>query len=328
MSPKVQNVSSQKMETGYGLRADFDVELIKFDDAGNPVGRRSPVRNCPNLITNIGMDLIGSTQVVTLGAFLHIGSGSTAPAFTDAALVTKIAAVAAGGVGNNVSSWDVTNPRTYVYTRVYTFAVGSATGSLRELGLSTASNGSLVTRALFKDAFGDPTTVEVAADEQLVVTYRLYIVPNEVDGVLIKVQNGTEYTLTYRLAYLGVFTPDAPSNATITGVLYSSQSTIPNNVYYTGPTSGVGPVTGGPTGTQSAIFHGVPAFLGTYTNGDYYRDDSMTIPLGLANANEIGAFHSYNGGWPFRWQIGILPRVNKTSNDTLKFVIRTRWYRL
>ena len=96
MSPKVQNVSSQKMETGYGLRADFDVELIKFDDAGNPVGRRSPVRNCPNLITNIGMDLIGSTQVVTLGAYLHIGSGSTAPAFTDAALVTKIAAVAAG----------------------------------------------------------------------------------------------------------------------------------------------------------------------------------------------------------------------------------------
>lgn len=88
-------------------------------------------------------------------------------------------------------------------TRVYQFGVGAASGAITGVGLSPSTTGQTATHALFKDAFGDPTTVNVAADEQLVVTYRIYLVPNETVSTLIKTVNGTEYTLQMTWASLG-----------------------------------------------------------------------------------------------------------------------------
>lgn len=241
------------------------------------------------------------------------------------ALVNKRAAVGAGGVGDNVWSWDTVNPKAAIYTRVFTFAAGAADGALTELGASAATNGQVNTRALFKDGFGDPTVVNVAADEQLVVTYRLYIVPNETDAVLIKVQNGTEYTLTFRLANLGNTFSYATGSDILSGVLWASQGTSYSVTPFYGGSSAIGAITGSPVGT-AGVAQDMPAVLGSYVNGNYYRDDSITAQLSHFNYSNLGALYGVYGT-PFRWQIGISPRINKTSNDTLKFVIRTRWYR-
>lgn len=323
-----QNMIQQMLASSMGLRADFDVDANRLDAHGNIISTRRALTACPNLITNYGMDHLGTNSIhATFGA-LHIGSNATAPVNGNTSLGTKIAAVAAGGVGDNVWTWDTTNPKTLVLTRVFTFTVGSAAGTLRELGMSPATNGSICTHALFKDPFGDPTSVEVASDEQLVVTYRLYLVPSEVDAVLVKVQNGTECTLTYRPGWLGVGSVFVTQTGPMSVLSYGNGGPVPNCYGYSGPSSGVGPLTGGPTGTQSTITQALSCTVGTYTNGNYYRDDTLTVPLAALNLNELGAFSSNNAGYPFRFQLSISPRVNKTSNDTLKFTVRTRWYRL
>lgn len=92
-----------------------------------------------------------------------------------------------------------------------------------------------------------------------------------------------------------------------------------------GPTSGLGVTTAAaPTGTSAAVAN-PPRTYGAYANGNFYRDDALTIPLNAANFNDLSVFTS--DGMPFKVQIGISPRLNKTNLDTIKFTVRTSWAR-
>ena len=317
-------MTKQVFKSRFGIRADFDVDARKLDADGNVLSSRRILTKCPNLITDTGMDAFNSYTLQELMGALHVGTDGTAPAFTDTVLGNKRAAVGAGGSGDNTLAWDVTNPKTLVYKRVFTFAVGAASGALRELGFSNATNGNIFTHALFKDAFGDPTIVDVDSDEQLLVTYRLYIIPDERDSMLVKVQGGTEYTIVFRFALLGVVAGSVAAASRLCVIGWPGQSYSYDVSCYYGPSSAIGPVTGGPTGTE--IGNSLPFTLGAYTTGNYYRDDSVTVPLDLFNVNELGAIQLRYAN-PFKTQIGISPRLNKTSNDTIKFTVRTRWYR-
>jgi hypothetical protein len=241
-------------------------------------------------------------------------------------LETRVAAVAAGGSGDNTWSWDTTNNHVLVYKRVYQFPVGAAAGALKELGLSTSSTGSVNTRALFKDAFGDPTTVNVAADEQLVVTYRMYFTANESDYVLVTTQNAIEYTVTTRVA--GLSTGMAAFDgywATLSGIAVGNSN---GNVYLLGRygvTSGLNPVTSpDTTGTDAGYIYN-DTIKTAYVPGSYYVDRSVTIGLNQFNVNDLGAFLFHAS--PFRVQMSVSPRINKTSNDTIKITMRTSWSR-
>lgn len=313
---------------GYGLHADFDVLLRKFDKDGNAVSEHMPVKGCPNLITDNGMNLFGMGPInngSATGYFssrCQVGTGTGTLSFSDTALFNRRAAAGSGGIGNRIAYWDTTNPKTLVLQFVYQFAVGAATGALTELGLSSADTGSLSTHAFFKDAFGDPTVVDVDSDEQVIVTYRLYITPSELDDVFVVTQNDVEYTITTRLGRAGSWTDGAVYEC-FSGLL--SYTGASSSYYYTGASSGVGPVTSVPSGDVS-VFQNFSAVYGAYTAGNFYRDDSCTISLNQAIANNIGAFRF--DAVPFTVQIGISPRLNKTSNDTIKFTVRTSWARL
>lgn len=320
-----------EVQVQMAIRADFDVDVVKCDVDGNPIPgtMRRVLTKCKNLFTNTGMDNIGTASWLAYTAFLQVGSGSAVPANSDTTLTTYIAGVGPGGIGDNVWAWDTVNPKALVYTRVFQYAAGAATGSIRELGLSTTgTTGNLCTHALFKDPFGDPTTVVIAADEQLVVTYRIYFVPNESDSVFIVTQGATEYTLTTRMLGLGT-RMGTLNNYPMRNGLFGERSDLNHamGVYiYYGVTSGLGAITAiEPIGTVESI-NGPPRTYGTYTPGNYYRDDVMTIPLNTANQNDIGAIGFY-GATPFCAQVGIVPRVNKTSLDTIRFTMRTSWSR-
>ncbi len=318
---------------GLGVRADFDVDLVKCDVEGNPISTRRVLDRCPNLITNYGLDVLngttsGSSWIMVFSNSLHVGMSSDVPSYSDLALGNKRTAVNNGGSGNNGYAWDTANgnPRTFVLTRVFQFGVGAASGAITELGLSPTTTGQITTHALFKDAFGDPTTINVAADESLVVTYRIYVVPNETVSTLIKTVNGTEYTLQMSWARLG---------AEYGNSVYFGYPSVPLAVYTNGPsnyhliveayygaTSGLGPVTDNPVGTASSQHTPTTCSLTftPYVSGNYYNQAAVTIGLNAANFSNIGAFRFT--GTMFFQQISISPRINKTSNDTIKFTAR------
>jgi len=331
-------MSSDAIGLGMGVRADFDVDLVKCDAEGNPIATRRALTKCPNLITNYGMDIITGTAVGSawLNVFsntLHVGMGNTAPAYTDLVLENKRAAIVNGGSGNNTCVWDTANgnPRTLVMTRVYQFGVGAASGAITELGLSPNTTGQITTHALFKDAFGDPTIVNVAADEQLVVTYRIYLVPNETVSTLIKTVNGTEYTLQMTWASLGNLYNASYldyCNIPFTYQYINSSNSFPAVTAYYNVTSGLGPVNGNPTGTPSTSYtsSNCSVIAVEHVTGSYYIEAAITLGLNAANLTDIGAF-LFQGN-PFHHQIGISPRINKTSNDTIKFTARFTFSRL
>lgn len=322
----------------YGLSADFDVTVRKIGADGDIVSERTPVRGCPNLITDYGLDYLG-TKPLSHGpgstgdaftTYLSVGTGNAAPAFTDTALAAKVAHVAVGGVNDNTCAWDTLDPDRIVVTRVFTFGVGAAAGALRELGLHGTAGGTLTTRALFKDAFGDPTVIDVDSDEQLIVTYRIYIKPALTNYVFTTTQNAVEYTVTTRCSeirtWFNTYLVGTAGRSPL-GVIWSGQGRACRLRAFYGTNSALNIVTATPTGTMVDLGeYNAPNYTqGAYTNGTYYRDDSITIPVASGNYNDIGVF--VIEGFPFKIQIGISPRLSKTSLDTVKLTIRTSWAR-
>jgi hypothetical protein len=98
----------------------------------------------------------------------------------------------------------------YAYKRnTWLFPVGTVSGTLRELGLSSTSD-LLFNRQLFRDIYGDPTTISVAEDEGLRVfaEIRLYGAMNITDtdiGSFIFVDEtaGTSGTISYTMKING-----------------------------------------------------------------------------------------------------------------------------
>lgn len=314
----------------FSIRGEFDLhkQKVRIDGEGNqiPVGPAVHVHSGSNLITDTGMNYLGSS-VSFYGFFsaVQVGTSNTAPANSDTALGGRVAGV----VGSVVPAWDTTNPRAAVMVGSYVFAAGAATGVLAELGLSATVSGVLHTRALFLDEDDNPITVTVLADEQLLVTYRVIITASETDSVLTTTQKGTEYTVTLRPALLGVSLGTTMSSARFGAFGFNSGAgaTTIYGASYSGVTSAIGAVTAGPTGTQTnyARNSGVAYTFGSYTSGNFYRDDTVEFGLTLGNAANTGAFQF--AGAPFFVQIGVSPRLNKTAVDVLRFTVRTSWSR-
>ena len=80
--------------------------------------------------------------------------------------------------GTEVDNLDGTS--TFSLTRTMTFPLGSKVGTFSEVGVYTPFSGEVfIAGQLIKDEFGNPTTITILADEQLVVTYILeWTVPN------------------------------------------------------------------------------------------------------------------------------------------------------
>lgn len=307
------------IQSSVAIRGDFDVHIVKCDADGNPISEpRCVLEKCQNLITNTGMDRFGTDSFSSLCQFVQVGTGTTAPANTDTNLVSRIASQ--GLATAPTLAWDTTNPKAMVLTGVYTFLAGPAAGVLAELGLSSAATGTLTTRALFMSA-GSPTTVTVLSDEQLIITYRLYFTASETDSTLTTTQKGTSYTLTLRPSQLGVgFNNDASSRC------FTFASPYNNVDIRYGAGVVLGSTTSAPSGGSVVTAVNGVSTLGAYTSGNYYRDDTLTIPLSLGNVANAAAY-GFPNGVPFRLQVGVSPPVSKTSGDTITFTVRASWTR-
>lgn len=140
------------------VKGSFSVQVIRNGEVIKELPRQG------NLILSAKMAVLSS-----FGNYVHVGTGSVAPTYSDTSLGNFLASAFA--------SWNTGTPvlNVNVYEKeasaVFTFALGAVVGNLSELGVASAGGSGLQTRALFKDVLGDPTTVTVTALDQLVITY-------------------------------------------------------------------------------------------------------------------------------------------------------------
>ena len=277
-----------------------------------------------NLITNNGLNKIGRNL---LPSRLVAGSGNATPAVTDTQLQ---ALLGSSTVRADDSGWTVvstvetaTNPYYITWSAAFVFPKNTATGIWAELGSGWGTT-DLFSRALIKDAEGNPITLTVVTDEQVTVTYRVraylpYIASSTTVSTIT--MNGTEYTLTSRPSvgqvgsnlFYSIFGP------------YPGSGTDSQLRYYTNVT-GMGSVINGPlAGTYVTAVSGNTTIVNAYITDSFYTEWTNSIPIGGMNHPSISGIQTA----PFEYGLcevatRIEPPINKTNTQT--FSVTTRYY--
>ena len=253
----------------------------------------------PNLITNTGLDLIGTGNDINTCV---AGTGSTAPANTDTALVAQIASTTSPI--STVTSYNV-SPEYGQRATTWRFAAGVATGNITELGMKYST--SLYARALVLDGVGAPTTFVVASGEALDVTYIQRIVPPAADASGSVVINSVTYGWVARPANVGSW-----FNC-ISGVYVTSGASI------TAYAGSIGTRAASPGG--SAVGSSVVA--NAYSPGSKTRSYVGTLPIGAAFTTTSAAMNAQTF-WQFSFDSGGVPKL---STQTLALTLSNSWDR-
>lgn len=287
--------------------------------------KRGILAHFPNLITDGGLDRMGNNADYL--TWIQVGSGSTAPANSDTALASR---VAGSSTNANLPVTGIQSTEPY-YTWIQItkrFSPGVATGNLSEVGIGWATSGSLFSRALILDPLGDPTTITVAADETLDVTYELRFYPKTTDDageVTFTGNIGGTYDWTWRAA-------NVTSSLASTGWIINSNgtsmgATIGSSQGRQWYNTAIAAITGQPSATEgNSTTNAATITAASYVNGTYQRSFTASAPLGNANFTTgitAGFFKLGIGAF----QIGFDPAIPKTSNDILSIVIRHSWGR-
>jgi len=139
------------------------VEFQLFDEYGNVKEQGSR-----NLVTNVGIAFITSRMIGTTDAVashMALGTGTTAAAATQTALVAEV-----GRVANTSATRVTTTVTNDSVDYVATFNAGTATGAITEAGLfNAASAGTMIARTVF-------AVINKGALDSLVITWKITIV--------------------------------------------------------------------------------------------------------------------------------------------------------
>jgi hypothetical protein len=268
----------------------------------------------PNLITNIGLDQLGGGGGEIDSCY--VGTGSTAPAVTDTALVSQV-----GGAGAQYTATRTAQASPPYYgslTVTYAFSPGAATGNLSEVGVGPSPT-SLFSRALILDSLGSPTTITVLSVETLYVTYQLqtYVPTTDVTGTVVinavtysyvaRAANATNasYWALYQHGDDGGFNSGTAFNGTIDASIVNQPS-------------------------GSSVGLGSPSSA-SYSPGSYSITTTFNMALGDGNlAGGISAVLLYAGrsyGTMGSFQISISPPFPKDNTHVASLTFKHSWAR-
>lgn len=175
--PTVQRHGDFKL----GVRGHFHVELIHAR-----TGLVKQVLDFDNLIVDVGLDHFAGGLTTgnnpPFGAdnnfHMAVGTGSTPPATTDTALEAYLAGTNSnGGFGYTEETGNSSNNYTTSRTFTKLFGTAEANGNLTEVGVYSGPNSTypLFSRALFVDETDTPVAIVKTSEDQLRITYTLYI---------------------------------------------------------------------------------------------------------------------------------------------------------
>lgn len=302
------------------LEGIIKLEVIREDGTlKEAAGLNVPFKN---LITNAGLDYVaGNSAINNCINYCRVGTGSTPPAVTDTTLAAKTGTASPQGSQTN-SVQTTTLPYYSQHVRVYTFGVGAVSGNLTEIGFfSSASTGTMWSRALIKDSGGNPTTLTLLATEQLKVTYTVIrYLPATVTGSFTLNTNGVNSTINYTLT---------PANISSSGPWYESRTSATTMYIGCYETDVLGAVTSRPSG---AVSPSSTASASTYISGTYQQTFAPTFAISDANfTTGIGSIifwvgSTYGSNYA-GYQCSFSPKIMKTASQTLTIGIKLSWGR-
>lgn len=149
----------------FDMRGDYTITVKRH-------GKITQEENFHNLITaGLVSRLIRS--YTNYFQYCQLGSGSTAPSSSDTALASMLWSVQYSTYAIDSTSADGLS-RTWKYTYIFP-ANSSYVGTIREVGLSAASSGSINTHALVVDAEGQPISIDKTYLDEVTITAKITV---------------------------------------------------------------------------------------------------------------------------------------------------------
>lgn len=297
---------SSKINFPLGLKGWYMLEAVRSDGS-----RRLLADWFPNLITDLGLDMIGNSQPLT---YCAVGSGNATPTFGDTALQSLV-----GDTTAQVSQTFTAasgSPYFGTTTTVYNFPAGTATGNLAEVGVGDGP-ASLFSRALILDGGGSPTTITVLSDEALYVTYQLnqYVPLTDVTGTVVI--GGVSYNYTLRAADANQSSEWAYRNGDAGGINLAQ--------IYSGT---IGAITSSPSGTgaNSDSVNNV-----AYSTGSFTLQGTATWNIATGNFGGVKSAIAFFGtGFASRgaFQVQFNNVIPKDASHVLTLQFSTSWVRI
>lgn len=283
-----------------------------------------------NLILNQGLDFYGGGNGTDMFHRCLVGTGNSVPTPTQNRLDLPVGIAA--GASFSVK-YDYTPREDNLYlaeiTYRYTFSsIGNV--NISEVGLAsngtTTANAYMCTRALIKDASGNPTVISVLNTEKLQVYYKLTAVYSTLD-----VSHQIQYTgadnvtvdcnAIVRLSLAG--SNDSPYSIALLAPFAPSNSNLARGQTYKG---GLGGLTWGPSDANSVA---ESVDIDTYVLGSYKSTFRYNYNLSDSNGStRCVKVLTTIGCWQVEYKQVINGKpITKTSKDTMVIPFEVSWGR-
>lgn len=283
-----------------------------------------------NLILNQGLDFYGDGNGINIFHRCLVGTGNSIPIPTQNKLDIPVK-IAAGTSFADKRDYTPREDNLYLVERTYKYLF-STMGNVNISEVGLASNGTsttnayMCTRALIKDAMGNPTVISVLNTEKLEVYYKIITVFSTLDTVhQIQYTNAANvtsaYNATVRLALAGAYTPY--------GVVQFTEPFKPNDTsLYRGSTfrGNIGTVDNEPSNEQDIA---ETYDLSTYIPGTFKRVVTYNYTLSRANGTTRSIKVLTNiGCWQVQYNSVVdNSPLSKTSKDTMTIPFEVSWGR-
>ena len=276
-----------------------------------------------NLVTDSGLDSIGTQSISNATDYLAVGTGTTPPVNGDVGLQTEVSRTITLSGGSSYTTSGA-SPWWNGYVRTWVFNPGTFSGqTLTELGLfDGAAPGTMFSRALIKDGAGTPTSIVVLADEYLYVTWEIRKhVGDEGDTLGTINISGTVYDYTIRATNV-----DSYANS----LFWWSGAQAPYGTgVYAWEDNTLQPITDQPIGSGDGDDS---RSVAAYGPGNYYRDTtgvfnpaSANFPTGIGAVQLCASTNAPTyGGWVIYFHVTKLP---KDADKELTLTFRSSWGR-
>lgn len=284
-----------------------------------------------NIVTDVGLVFIANNT--SYMQYAYVGAGSAAPQPTDTQLGSFL--MQNSSVPMDTSPFFNTSEGFAGNRRTFRFNPRGSMYNASEVGVGMVRT-ELFSRALVRDALGNPATISVLADEYLDVTYEIRLYPPLTDSVVELVPNGSDQvprTITCRACHANSRKLNANTGygwdlrnsifswGTTVGGGECSMMASPANSGIRLYTGDLGTAFGHPSGTFTYVSAALTARAATGGAYGYW-----TVNLGLSQGNgELSVIGINMGAGSF--QIKIDPPFQKTAEDVFELVLKHSWGR-
>jgi hypothetical protein len=312
---------------GAGIQGYFEVELIH-----KPTGTVKQKLQFPNVITNAALDRIGAgTGAIRSYTWAAVGTGTDTPTTTDTTLSAQVVRTDSAGSPSIAGSNFYDTVGIYWRRRITrVFLSGVGTGNLTEVGLFNASSGgTMLCRQLFRDNAGNPTTIVKTADDELRITYEFRIYPQQTSNTTTLTIKSVSTTCTTRAYDVDSSNRWGAADGAETAGLVNSlgdtwQTAVGSGGIQAYTASAMPTLTNIQTGTA---FNPSSAAWGSYTNGTYYLDQTVTLLPGLGERSIGSIIWGYASFTQPVFITTFDPPILKTATERAIFTGRFSWGR-